>query len=456
MKDIGKMVGAQRRFFNSGKTLDVSFRTRQLGLLHHAVKENEKMITDALHADLRKTPYESYMTEIGIVLEDIRFYMKKTARWAKPRRVRTPFYHLPASSWIYPEPYGLSLIIAPWNYPFQLAIAPLAAAVSAGNCAMVKPSEFSVHTSEVMADLIKQYFDPEYIAVVTGAVETSKALLAEKFDKIFFTGSPGVGRIVMKAAADNLTPVTLELGGKSPCIVEADADIRLSAKRIVSGKFINAGQTCIAPDYLLVHHSVRDRLIDEIQGYIQRFFGENPANSPEYPRIINSRHLERLVGLMSGTTLICGGDYDPETLFLSPTLVGDVDGSHPVMQEEIFGPILPVISYDGIAEVIDMVNSRPRPLALYLFTGNHRTAETVLKRVSFGGGCVNDTLIHFATPYLPYGGVGKSGMGSYHGKFGFDAFTHHKGVMKNTFMIDFPFRYPPFFKHIKLLKKILR
>lgn len=456
MKDVGEIVTAQRTFFNSGKTGDVSFRTRQLGILQHAVKENEKTIIDALYADLRKTPYEAYLTEVGIVLEDLRFCMKKTARWAKPRRVRTPFYHLPASSWIYPEPYGLALIIAPWNYPFQLAMTPLAAAISAGNCAVIKPSEFSAHTSEVIADLAGRYFDPAHIAAVTGGVEASTALLAEKFDKIFFTGSPNVGRIVMTAAARHLTPVTLELGGKSPCIVESDADIPLSAKRIVSGKFINAGQTCIAPDYLMVHHSVRDRLIDEIKKYIERFFGENPGNSPEYPRIINGRHLERLVGLMSGTTLICGGDYDPQTLFLSPTLVTDVDMSHPVMQEEIFGPILPVISYNGIAEVIDMVNSRPKPLALYLFTGDSRTAETVLKRVSFGGGCVNDTLIHFATPYLPFGGVGNSGMGSYHGRFGFDAFTHYKGVMKNTFMIDFPFRYPPFFKYIKLLKKVLR
>ena len=456
MKDIKGIVAAQRAFFASGKTREVSFRRRQLGILRHAVKENEKSIQEALYADLRKSPYEAYMTEIGIVLEDIRFYMKNIRRWARPKRVRTPYYHLPATSWIYPEPYGMALIIAPWNYPFNLAVAPLVPAISAGNCAVIKPSEFSVSTTEVLADLFKRYFDPAYITVVTGGVGTSKALLAEKFDKIFFTGSPAVGRIVMGEAARHLTPVTLELGGKSPCIVEKDADIPLSAKRIVSGKFINAGQTCIAPDYLAVHHSVRDRLVDEIGKHLHRFFGNNPADSPVYPRIINKKHLERLSGLLEGTTVIFGGDHDPDTLFFSPTLVTGMALSHPVMQEEIFGPILPVLTFDTIAEVIDMVNSRPKPLALYLFTNDPGKAKTVMKRISFGGGCVNDTLTHFASPFLPFGGVGNSGMGSYHGKYGFDSFSHHKGVLKNTFRIDFPFRYPPFFKYLRLLRKVLR
>ncbi len=456
MSHIDGIVSAQRAFFNAGKTRDVDFRIRQLGILRRALKENEKQILDALYADLGKSDYEAYMTEVGIVLEDIRYYLKKIRRWARPRRVRTPYYHLPASSWIYPEPYGVALIIAPWNYPFQLAVAPLVAAVSAGNCAVIKPSEFSVSTSQVLADLARRYFDPAFIGVVTGDVAVSKALLAEKFDKIFFTGSPGVGRIVMGAAARHLTPVTLELGGKSPCIVEKDADIPLSAKRIASGKFINAGQTCIAPDYLLVQRSVRDSLVDEIQGHIRKFFGENPAESKVYPRIINKNHLERLSGLVEGATLICGGDHDPETLYFAPTLVEGTDLSHPIMQEEIFGPILPVLTYDTITEVIDMVNSRPKPLALYLFTGDAGKAKAVMNKTAFGGGCVNDTLIHFATPHLPFGGVGNSGMGSYHGKFGFDTFTHYKGIMKNTFHVDLPFRYPPFFKYINLLKKVLR
>ncbi len=456
MKDISDIVSAQRTFFNSGKTREIAFRIRQLEVLRQAVKENENRILDALYADLRKSYYEGYLTELGLVLEDIRFSIKKTARWAKPRRVRTPYYHLPASSWIYPEPYGLALIIAPWNYPFQLAMAPLVAAITAGNCAMIKPSEFSPHTSEVISRLVEKFFDPAYIAVKTGDVAVSEALLAEKYDKLFFTGSPNVGRIVMTAAARHLTPVTLELGGKSPCIVEKDADIALSAKRIVSGKFINAGQTCIAPDYLMVHQFVRDRLVDEIQSCIRRFYGKNPIDSPVYPRIINRRHLDRLQSLMEGTTLIYGGNHDPHNLRLSPTLVSDPPLSHPVMQEEIFGPILPVIPYTHISEVIDVVNARPRPLSLYLFTRSRKTAKTVIKQVSFGGGCQNDTVIHFATPYLPFGGVGNSGMGSYHGRFGFNAFTHYKGVMKNTFRIDLPFRYPPFFKHVNLLKKLIR
>lgn len=456
MSDISGIVAAQRAFFNSGRTRDVDFRIRQLGVLRRALKDNETLLLEALYADLRKSPYEAYLTELGIVLEDIRLYRKKTRGWAKPRRVKTPYYHLPASSWIYPEPYGVALVIAPWNYPFQLAVAPLVAAISAGNCAVVKPSEFSVHTAAVLADLAARYFDPAYLAVVTGGVETSQALLAERFDKIFFTGSPTVGRVVMSEAARHLTPVTLELGGKSPCVVEQDADIALSAKRIVSGKFINAGQTCIAPDYLLVHHSVRERLVDEIRRTIRRFFGKDPAHSAVYPKIINRRHLERLAGLMEGTTILWGGDYDPDTLYFSPTLVAEMPLSHPVMQEEIFGPILPVVPYDTLAEVIDIIHSRPKPLALYLFTGDSGKAKAVMNRVSFGGGCVNDTLIHFATPYLPFGGVGNSGLGNYHGKFGFDAFSHQKGVMKNTFRVDFPFRYPPFFKHIKLLKRLLR
>ena len=456
MNDIAGIVAAQRVFYNTGKTRDVEFRIRQLGILRQALKENEKQLLDALYADLRKSNYEAYLTEIGIVLEDIRHAIRKTRQWARPRRVKTPFYHLPASSWIYPEPFGLSLIVAPWNYPFQLAVAPLVAAISAGNCAVVKPSEFSPATTDAIANLLRRYFDPAYITAVTGAVETSQALLAEKFDKIFFTGSPEVGRIVMEKASRHLTPVTLELGGKSPCIVESDADISLSAKRIISGKFINAGQTCVAPDYVLVHRSVADRLTDEMIRYIRSFFGENPAQSPAYPRIINRQHLERLSGLLSDITPVCGGDYDTDTLYFAPTLIRDPALTHPVMQAEIFGPILPVVTYGGMSEMIQQVNSRPRPLALYLFTEDRGKAKAVMNRVSFGGGCINDTLIHFASPYLPFGGVGNSGMGSYHGKFGFDAFSHRKGVMKNTFLVDLPFRYPPFFRHIKLLKKVLR
>ena len=456
MTEIRTMMENQRAYFAAGQTKELSFRIRQLNMLAHAIEENEEKILQALYADLRKSPYEAYLTEVGIVRDEIRHMVKKVRKWAQPRRVSTPFYHFPAASYIYPEPYGVSLIIAPWNYPFQLAVAPLAAAMAAGNCAVVKPSELAPNTSQVLAELAEVYFDPAFVSVVTGDAVVATALLAEKFDHIFFTGSPGVGKIVMRAAADHLTPVVLELGGKSPCIVDKDANVDLAAKRIVSGKFINAGQTCIAPDYLLAHQSVREPLVDRMIFYVQKFFGARPLESPDYPKIINQKHFDRLLGLIKNATIMCGGDADPEQRMISPTLLSGVDGSHPSMQEEIFGPVLPVIEYDHLADAIARVNVLPKPLALYLFTNDQQAIDRVLEKVSFGGGCVNDTLIHFATPYLPFGGVGNSGMGSYHGKFGFDAFSHQKSVMRNTVRFDFPFRYPTFYKHLKLLKTVLR
>jgi aldehyde dehydrogenase (NAD+) len=456
MADIASIISRQRQFYYLGHTRDISFRLNQLKILQRAVIEKENQILEALYADLKKSPYEAYLTEAGLVREEIRFYIKHLAKWARPRRVKTPFYHLPSSSYIYPEPYGVVLIISPWNYPYQLAFTPLVAAIAAGNCAVIKPSEFSAHTSEVLAGIVKSCFDPGFVSVVTGGVETSSALLKEKFDSIFFTGSTNVGKIVMSAASNHLTPVTLELGGKSPCIVESDADIKLAAKRIVSGKFINAGQTCIAPDYILVKQSVKDELIAGIKNYIELFFGKDPKNSKEYPRIISRNHFDRLVRLTQGASVVCGGDFDPSQLYFAPTLLTDVDWTHPVMQEEIFGPILPVIEYNWLTDAILTIKEHPKPLALYVFTGNSDTAEMVLKQISFGGGCVNDTLVHFANPYIPFGGVGASGMGSYHGKPGFDAFTHYKGVMKSSFLMDFPFRYPPFFRHVNLLKKVIR
>lgn len=450
------MIENQQQFFASGQTKDISYRIKQLNILKHAIMENEEKIFDALYADLRKAPYEAYLTEVGIILDEIRHMVKKVRAWARPKRVHTPIYHFPAASHIHPEPYGVALIIAPWNYPFQLIIAPLVAAMAAGNCAVLKPSEFSPHTSQVITELFETYFDANYISVVTGDVEVSKALLAEKFDYIFFTGSPGVGKVIMEAAAKHLIPVTLELGGKSPCIVDADANISLAAKRIVSGKFINAGQTCIAPDYLLVHQSVKEPLVDHIITYIEKFYGNRPKESPDYPKIINQTHFDRLLGLTKDATIMCGGDSNPDQLIIAPTLLSDVGWSHPSMQEEIFGPILPVMEYDNLSEAIQKINDRPKPLALYLFSTNQNSIDSVLKQTSFGGGCINDTLIHFATPNLPFGGVGNSGMGGYHGKFGFDTFSHRKSVMRNTVRFDFPFRYPTFYKHLKLLKTVLR
>ncbi|MFZ2807852.1 MAG: aldehyde dehydrogenase [Desulfosalsimonadaceae bacterium] len=456
MTEIHMVLKNQQAFFNSGQTKEVSFRIKQLKLLKHAIVRNEEKILQALHEDLGKSPYEGYLTEVGIVREEIGYMAKKVGAWATPKRVRTPFYHFPAVSHIYPEPFGVALIISPWNYPFQLTLAPLAAAMAAGNCAVVKPSEFSPHTSQVMADLIESIFDPAYITVVPGDVDVSKALLAEKFNYIFFTGSPGVGKSVMAAAAEHLTPVTLELGGKSPCIVEKDANIPLAARRIVSGKFINAGQTCIAPDYLMVHQSVKEQLVDRMIQCIEKFYGTQPMNSPNYPRIVNRNHFDRLVGLTKGARIMYGGESDPERLTIAPTLLDVADVSLPVMQEEIFGPVLPVLEYEDISEVITAVTNRPKPLSLYLFSENQQTVDRVLKQVSFGGGCINDTLIHLATPYMPFGGVGGSGMGGYHGKFGFDTFSHHKSIMKQSTRVDFPFRYPTFYKYLKLLKTVLR
>ncbi len=456
MTDISELFRGQREFFLSGRTRDISFRVKQLRLLQHAIIQNEEKILAALHQDLKKTRYEGYLTEVGLARDEVRHMIRNTRRWARPRRVRTPIYHFPVKSYIYPEPYGTALIISPWNYPFQLAVNPLINAMAAGNCAVIKPSEFSPATSDIIAWLCEQYFDPNYIATVTGDAGVSKALLEQPFDYIFFTGSPGVGRIVMEAAAKHLTPVTLELGGKSPCIIDADADIDLSAKRVASGKFINAGQTCIAPDYVYVHETVREEFLGALEKHIGSFFGADIKKSTDYPRIVNQRHFDRLSALIDREKLWRGGETDADQLYIEPTVLDGIDWSHPVMEEEIFGPVLPVMTFNAMKDVMAEVNRRPKPLSLYLFTRNDRTAETVLNRVPFGGGCINDTLIHFANPKLPFGGVGNSGMGSYHGKFGFDAFSHQKSIMKNSFLIDNPFRYPPFSNSLKLLKTVFK
>ncbi len=453
---INEVVDRQRAFFERGQTKKIAFRRHQLEMLLHAVDQYEDRILTALYNDLGKRPYEGYLTEVGIVRDEIRHVVKRIGKWARPRRVKTPYYHFPAVSTIYPEPYGSALIISPWNYPFQLAISPLAGAIAAGNCAVVKPSEFAPHTAEAIDEIIGHYFDPRFIAVVTGDVETSKALLDEPFDYIFFTGSTQVGRHVMAAAAKHLTPVTLELGGKSPCIVAADADIDSAAKKIASGKFINAGQTCIAPDYVMAHQSVKDRLLKALKDQIVEFYGTNPQKSPDYPRIINEQHFNRLTGLLSHTDIAFGGRSDRQDLYIAPTLLETVDWDHAVMAEEIFGPILPVLAYEQLPQAIEQIRARSKPLALYVFTRDSGTQNRVIQDLSFGGGCVNDTLIHIATPYLPFGGVGASGMGRYHGKASFDTFTHEKSVMKNISPIENPFRFPPYKKSLKLLKKVLR
>jgi len=396
------------------------------------------------------------MAEIGFLYTEIRHAVRHLRRWMQPRRVPTPLAIQPAVSWIQPEPYGQVLIIGPWNYPVQLLLAPLVGAIAAGNCAVLKPSELAPRTSEVVAGLIARTFPPEFVTVVTGGVEVAQELLSRRWDYIFFTGSTAVGRMVARAAAERLTPYTLELGGKSPCIVTADADLDLAARRIVWGKFFNAGQTCVAPDYLLVERPVMQSLLERLKGCIQRFFGPDPAASPDYARIVNQRHFDRLAGYLRNGQVAAGGQTDRDRLYIAPTLLVDVDWNAPVMQEEIFGPILPVLPFDDLEEVIGRLRQRPRPLALYLFTRSATVRDRVFGSLSFGGGCVNDTLVHLSNPHLPFGGVGESGTGAYHGRFSFETFSHRKAVLQSLPLGDPMVRYQPYGRKLWLIRKVMR
>lgn len=454
MAEYKNMLHAQRAYFGKGECKDVNFRIAQLKKLYQWICEHEQEIMDALYQDLNKSPFEAYATEIGIVKEEIKYTLKHLRKWAAPKRVRTPITQFPSKSFIYPEPYGVVLIMSPWNYPFQLTIAPLAGAICAGNCAVVKPSAYSPATTRLMAGMIKELFSEEYIAVVEGGREANQALLDEKFDYIFFTGSVNVGKYVMEKASAHLTPVSLELGGKSPCIVDETADIKLAAKRIVWGKFLNSGQTCVAPDYILVQRSVKDKLIKQIGKCIRKMYGKDAMANEEYPKMINEKHFDRVLGLMEGAHIVSGGESDRARLKIAPTILDQVNWESAVMQEEIFGPLLPVLTFYDIKEVIQMVNARPSPLALYYFTKDKRREGKVLKHISYGGGCINDTVVHLATSHMPFGGVGNSGMGGYHGKDSFDTFTHRKSIMKKSLLIDVPIRYAPFKNKLALLKKI--
>jgi aldehyde dehydrogenase (NAD+) len=456
MTDIPFLLNSQKAFFMTGQTKDVEFRRAQLNTLQSVIGVNQDKILDALKQDLSKSAYEGYLTEVGIARDEIRFAKKHLANWAKPRRVRTHLFQFPAKSYIYPEPYGVALIISPWNYPFQLVIAPLVGSIAAGNCSVLKPSEYAPCTARILSEIIGNNFDRRYIAVVEGEAPVGKALLDEPFDCIFFTGSTAVGRIVMEAAARHLTPVTLELGGKSPCIVDRDVDLNLSAKRIVSGKFINAGQTCIAPDYLLVHHEAKAALLNRMTAHIRQFFGDDPRQSPDYPRIVNEKHFRRLAQLIQNGSIVTGGQTDQRELYIAPTIIQDIAWDDAIMQAEIFGPILPVITYENLTEVILKVQTLPRPLALYFFSNNRQKGEKIIKEIPFGGGCINDTLLHFTNPHLPFGGTGSSGIGSYHGKVSFDTFSHQKSILKRSFRLDLPLRYPPYGNKLRTLKKIMR
>ncbi|MBW4574815.1 MAG: aldehyde dehydrogenase [Aphanothece sp. CMT-3BRIN-NPC111] len=452
---FGGVVAQQRLFFAAGKTKDINFRIEQLQLLKQAIIDNNEAINKALHADFNKPEFETYATEVGLCLEEINYAIKHIKSWTKPKKVATPLTQFLASSQIYSEPLGVVLIIGAWNYPFQLVIAPLVGAIAAGNCAILKPSEVAANTSHLLAEIIQQNFDPAFITVVEGGKEISQQLLSEKFEHIFFTGGTEIGKIVMAAAAKHLTPVTLELGGKSPCIVDADTNLEYTARRIVWGKFINAGQTCIAPDYLLVDRKIKKYLLEHIKNCIQNFYGDDPAISPDYARIINQKHFNRLGELLKVGKIIIGGDTNAGDRYIAPTVIDEVGWEDPVMQEEIFGPILPVIEYSDLAEAIALVNNKPKPLALYFFSTDKGKQQRVLRETSSGGVCINETVMHCASSALPFGGVGASGMGSYHGKASFDTFSYQRSVLNKSFLLDLKLRYAPYQGKLKLLKKLL-
>lgn len=453
--EIQELAAQQRTYFNTGATRTAAFRRQALERLRAALLEHEEELNAALLADLNKAPAESYFTETGMVLEELRFQLKHFEKWARPRRVITPLAQFPSRGELLPEPYGCVLIMAPWNYPVQLCLTPLAGAIAAGNCAVVKPSAYAPASSAAIARLLGEIFPPEFVAVVEGGRGENRALLEQKFDYIFFTGSPAVGREVMAAGAKNLTPVTLELGGKSPVIVDSTADIPLAARRIAFGKVLNAGQTCVAPDYLLLHRSVKDAFAREYRRALEEFFPGGDYG--ELPCIVNDKHFRRASCLLAEQRVLIGGETDATRRFIAPTLLDETDPAAPVMQEEIFAPILPMLCWQEREEAVRFVQSRPKPLALYLFTRDKEMERAVFDQCSFGGGCVNDAIVHLACSGLPFGGVGNSGMGSYHGKQSFDTFTHYRSVLKKANWLDLPMRYHPYSgEKLRWIKRFLK
>ncbi|PAE22452.1 aldehyde dehydrogenase family protein [Bacillus sp. 7504-2] len=456
MLNYSELLSKQRNYFQTGATKNLAFRIKALQKLNQVIREGEKRLIQSLKEDLNKSEFDAYSTEIGIVLEEIRYTLKNIRSWAKPKKVKTPLTHIGAKSYIYPEPYGVAFIIAPWNYPFQLAVAPLIGAIAAGNCAVIKPSELTPRTSLVLAELINSHFPEEYIAVVEGGKETSEALLKENFDYIFFTGSVQVGRIIMESAAQHLTPVTLELGGKSPCIVHVDANLKLAAKRIAWGKFMNAGQTCIAPDYVYVDKKVKDEFLAHLKRAVNELYGQEPLENLHYTKIVSEQHFNRLRSFLAEGEIFYGGKSSEEKLMIAPTVLTDITWDYSVMEDEIFGPILPVLEYRQLSEAVEEIRSRPKPLAFYLFTESSDVQNRLLEQVSFGGGCINDTVYHIANPYLPFGGVGNSGIGAYHGKGSFNTFSHDKSILKQTTLFDIPLRYPNFKNGLKYIKMVFK
>lgn len=458
MEDINLIFKNQKEFFESGKTINVDYRIKSLKKLNDIIKKNEYKILSELKKDLGKSNFEGYVTEVGILYDDINFHIKNVKKWSSEEKRKSPIVYYPSKSYIYKEPYGVTLIIGPFNYPFQLVIAPLIGAISAGNTAIIKPSENSRNIALLLEKLINENFPEGYLRVVNplGGKETVSLLLDKPFDYIFFTGSVRVGKLVMQKAAQHLTPVTLELGGKSPCIVDSDAKLKLAAKRIVWGKFLNAGQTCVAPDYLCVHKSVKDELLKLIINEIRVQFGENVRNSEDYPRIVNKSSLERLSGYLNDGKIYYGGNIDEDNLYMEPTLIIKPDLNSSLMSDEIFGPILPILVYEDLDNVIKFINHREKPLALYYFSESKKKIKYVLTSTTSGGVTINDTIIHVANPNLPFGGVGNSGVGKYHGKESFETFTHNKSVMKRGTFIEFNIRFAPYKNKLNLVKRIMK
>ncbi len=443
-QEIHDIVESQRSYFYSGATLSIQERLHALQKLKSYIQKYEGEIHSAIKADLGKSAFESYMCETGLVLSEIRYMQKHIRSFAREKNVLTPLAQFHSRSYKKPSPYGVVLIMSPWNYPFLLTIEPLVDALAAGNTAVLKPSAYSPHTSEIIRRIIKECFSEKYVAVITGGREENACLLKEHFDNIFFTGSQAVGKEVMKYASEHLTPVTLELGGKSPCIVDASANIRLAARRIVFGKFLNCGQTCVAPDYILCDPSIHDKLVKAICRQIKKQFGTNPLASANYGKIINDKHFQRITRLIDPAKVICGGKQDAGALKIEPTVMDHVTFADAVMQEEIFGPVLPILTYTSLDNAIQQINSMPHPLAFYLFSSDRAAIRKATARCGFGGGCINDTIIHLATSHMGFGGFGESGMGSYHGKDGFMTFSHDKSIVDKKTWIDLPMRYQPY------------
>jgi len=451
-----QLVQSQLAFFNTNVTKDVDFRIRQLKHLKSVLKANEKLLDDAIYRDFKKSSFENYVTELSLIYHEINQAMGNLRQWSSKKKVSTPASMAIGQSYILAEPLGVTLTIGAWNYPYQLSIAPVVAALAAGNTAIIKPSELALNSSNAMAAVINDNFDTQYLHVVEGGVEETTALLKEQFDKIFYTGSSAVGRIIMSAAAKHLTPVTLELGGKSPAFIFNDASLKITAKRLVWAKFLNGGQTCVAPDYLLVEKGIKDKLIEEIQKQILKYHGENPMESEGFVRIINPRHFDRIKKLIDKDKVVIGGDSNREELYIAPTVMDNVQFEDLVMQEEIFGPVLPIIEFDDLNWAIKMVKDRDKPLALYVFTNSKNKVNKIFHEISFGGGAVNDAIMHLANHNLPFGGVGESGMGSYHGKSGFDNFSHFKSIYAHSNLMEPNLKYTPYTKNkLKIMRLMI-